>query len=118
LNNASNVDVNVEWRSQTAVEITYSVRDHELNTKKTIVKTIANINEEKVFISSPTQVDGQVASLYAPSGIKRVVLREVGNAKGGEKKKVVEFWRNDVREATLDVSELHDAFYADGMFGQ
>ncbi|KAH6912211.1 acylaminoacyl-peptidase [Coprinopsis sp. MPI-PUGE-AT-0042] len=100
-----------------AVEIVYSVRDHELNTKKTIIKTIANITEEKVFVSPPTQVDGQVASLYAPSGIKRVVLREVPNPKGGDKKKVVEFWRNNVRESTMDVSELHDAFYADEYLG-
>ncbi|EFI26935.1 acylaminoacyl-peptidase [Coprinopsis cinerea okayama7 len=97
------------------VEITFSVRDHELNLKKTVVKTIANIQGEKPYVSPPVQVDSQVAALYSPSGKRKVVLREVN--KKGDTRRVVELWNESTKVASVDVTERHDKFYVDEYIG-
>lgn len=82
-----------------------------MNTKSTLIKTVSAISEVNPVISLATQRDdSQIASLYSPSGAKRVVLRETKD----KKQRVVELWKETSKVASIDVTDHHDSFYADG----
>lgn len=80
-----------------------------------MIKTITGLLTDDGPYLSPLLDFDLVASVVSPSGKRRAVLREAksGAAQG---KRFVEVWSGDILEASVDVSEKHGAFYADGKF--
>jgi hypothetical protein len=83
--------------------VTYSVRDHDRNIKRYITKTFDN--------QCTTSHDSSEikASATSPSKTRQAILREVAN-----NKRFVEIWAGSQLEASLDVSNYHQAFLTDG----
>ena len=79
--------------------------------KKNFLKNVVLPPSGEVVRLPAQQVD-YVAARYSPSGRRRVVLREVKNDSGS--KQFVEIWVDDALKFNVDVSDEHDAFYADG----
>ncbi|KAJ2929491.1 hypothetical protein H1R20_g7597, partial [Candolleomyces eurysporus] len=100
--------------SSQAIQLSFSVRDHERNVKKTLLKNIV-LPPSGEAIQLPTQEVDYVAARYSPSGRKRVVLREVKNGSGT--KRFVEIWEGEALKFNLDVSDEHGAFYPDEFLG-
>ena len=79
--------------------------------KKTLLKNVV-LPPSGETIRLPAQQVDYIAARHSPSGRKRVVLREVKNGSGP--KRFVEIWEDEALKFNLDVSDEHDAFYADG----
>lgn len=96
-----------------AAQVRYSVRNHVRNVNTTLIKTITGLLASDGPSLSPLLDFDLVASVVSPSGKRRAVLREVksGTAQGS---RFVEVWCDDLLETSVDVSERHGAFYADG----
>ncbi|KAF6748273.1 acylaminoacyl-peptidase [Ephemerocybe angulata] len=97
-----------------SIQLSFSVRDHERNVKKSLVKQIVLSNSGPATVL-PAQEVNYVAARYSLSGRNRVVLREAKEGSGT--KYFVELWRGDSLRFTLDVTEKHGAFYADEFIG-
>lgn len=82
--------------------VTYSVRDHDRNIKRYLTKTFDN--------QCTTSHDSSEikASTTSPSKTRQAILREVAN-----NKRFVEIWAGSQLEASLDVSNYHQAFLTD-----
>ena len=70
--------------------------------------------------SVPTHLEdtsGTVLQRNSPSGRKRAVLRKVSNSNGDSSvSRIVEIWEDGLLQVSLDVTDLHGDFYADGIF--
>jgi len=68
--------------------------------------------------SLPTHLEdtsGTVFQRNSPSRKKRAVLRKVSNGKEGPSvSRIVEIWEDGLLEVSLNVTDLHSDFYADG----
>ncbi|KAG1898892.1 Alpha/Beta hydrolase protein [Suillus fuscotomentosus] len=82
--------------------VTYSVRDHDRNIKRYLTKTFDN--------QCTTSHDSSEIKAFAtsPSKSRQAILREVANSK-----RFVEIWAGTQLEASLDVSNYHQAFLTD-----
>ncbi|KAF9529900.1 Alpha/Beta hydrolase protein [Crepidotus variabilis] len=110
-----------QFLTRHVVQVAYSVRDHERNTKRHMSKSIIfslsdSSTTEEQFRSSVVQTrleeDADIAlQTISPSKQKKAVLRNV--KKGSNTNRFVEVWSNTRREATLDVTDLHGDFYND-----
>ncbi|RXW22263.1 hypothetical protein EST38_g3573 [Candolleomyces aberdarensis] len=100
--------------SSQAIQLSFSVRDHERNVKKTLLKNVI-LPPSSEAIRLPAQEVDYVAARYSPSGRKRVVLREVKNDSGT--KRFVEIWEGEALKFNVDVSDKHGAFYPDEFLG-
>ncbi|KAF4611949.1 hypothetical protein D9613_003766 [Agrocybe pediades] len=90
------------------VEITYSVRDHVRNAKRTMTKSIV-VPPNGGAVASLLQDVDIVGQALSPSGNKRALLR---NLKGSKTARIIEIWNKGVLEAEMDVTEQHGDFYA------
>jgi len=94
-----------------AAQITYSVRDHLSNTKKTLTKIISLTANNQVAL--PLQEVGEVvASVVSPSYNLRANLRET--KQGNSTKRYVDIWAGHRIEVSCEVTDHHQAFYLDG----
>ncbi|KAG1810395.1 Alpha/Beta hydrolase protein [Suillus plorans] len=82
--------------------VTYSVRDHDRNIKRYLTKTFDN--------QCTTSHDSPEIKAFttSPSKSRQAILREVANSK-----RFVEIWAGTQLEASLDVSNYHQAFLTD-----
>ncbi|KAF8438494.1 Alpha/Beta hydrolase protein [Boletus edulis BED1] len=104
------------------VRVSYSIRDHNRNVKRSITKTLT-LGSPDLAISSPVMSSTInhdspeiVAFLVAPSGKRCAVLREVPDANGA-KKRYVEVWSGIHIEASQEVTKQHGQFHADDHLG-
>lgn len=96
---------------ETAFEVSYAIRAHVRNAKRSMVKSFA-ITEPSVIASPLYDVGEIVASAISPSLQLRANLREIKTA--DNVKRYVEIWIKDRLEISKDVTDQHGAFYADG----
>ncbi|TFK73084.1 alpha/beta-hydrolase [Pluteus cervinus] len=108
-----------EFTDQNVIRVSYAVRDHTQNIKRTLVKDIILTNtgpdHSKItaivtsthYVPDPKRT---ILSILSPSRTKRILLLE-----SHDSKRRVEVWnlKNDKLEASLDVTDKHGAFYAD-----
>ncbi|KAI6046609.1 Alpha/Beta hydrolase protein [Pisolithus marmoratus] len=114
----------IESNATTAVvRVSYSVRDHESNSKRTLSKTFTltrpeSLPDEWTLVSSTICHDASdvQASVLSPSGKRHAVLREVVDQSNSGKKRFVEIWADSRLEASLDVTKRHGAFHTDDYF--
>ncbi|KAF9474509.1 alpha/beta-hydrolase [Pholiota conissans] len=109
--------------AQTVVQVTFSVRDHGQNVKRTMSKNIifpsasdsARPLENDAVVSTPLLDTDIVAQIVSPTGRSRATLRNVKTAKGrdGAATRVVEVWREGLLVVSMDVTEYHGDFYTD-----
>ncbi|KIJ61731.1 hypothetical protein HYDPIDRAFT_95961 [Hydnomerulius pinastri MD-312] len=105
------------------IRVSYSIRDHERNAKRTITKTftlsrpeLASVDFEPTLTSTTAQVSSEVQAFTASLSEKRqAILREVSDSNGG-KKRYVEVWANSHLEASLEVTKRHGQFHTDEFF--
>ncbi|KAG2127690.1 hypothetical protein DEU56DRAFT_820074 [Suillus clintonianus] len=83
--------------------VTYSVRDHERNVKRSLTKTFTLDNQTTSHDSSEVK-----AFTISPSKSRQAILREVANTN-----RFVEIWAGTQLEASLDVTKHHQAFLTD-----
>ncbi|TFK33329.1 Alpha/Beta hydrolase protein [Crucibulum laeve] len=95
------------------IEVTYSVRDHVRNAKRTMSKTIV-LSDSSSTSSHLHDISDIVLSVLSPSRKKRAILREIKS--DSQSKRIVEIWDYDRVENSMDVTEKHGAFYADEYF--
>lgn len=94
------------------MQVTYSVKEHVKNTKRTMSKSIAFNDTSKPLATLLHDID-IVAQTTSFSGCKTATLRNVKNS-GGETNRVVEVWKLGRLEVSLNVTEHHGDFYTDG----
>ncbi|KAG1727233.1 hypothetical protein EDB19DRAFT_2042887 [Suillus lakei] len=82
--------------------VTYSVRDHERNIKRSLTKTFTLDNHTTTHDSSEIK-----AFATSPSKSRQAILREA-NAK-----RFIEIWAGTQLEASLEVTNYHQAFLTD-----
>ncbi|KIM65541.1 hypothetical protein SCLCIDRAFT_22710 [Scleroderma citrinum Foug A] len=102
------------------VRVTYSVRDHERNTKRPLVKTFTLSRPEShlsdwAILSSTVSYDSSdiQAFVLSPSKKYQAILRETCDPNDSGKKRFVEVWSNSKLEASLDVTKHHGPFHTD-----
>lgn len=99
--------------------ISYSIRDHERNVKRSITKTltlgIPATTDSPVLSSTINHDPPEVLACFsAPSEKRCAFLREVSDANGA-KKRYVEVWSGTQLEASLEVTKQHGQFHTDGI---
>ncbi|KAG1777970.1 hypothetical protein EV702DRAFT_968848 [Suillus placidus] len=94
--------VSAHFISGDVARVTYSVRDHDRNIKRNLTKTFDD--------QCTTSHDSSEVKAFAtsPSKSRQAILREVANSK-----RFVEIWAGSQLEASLDVSNYHQAFLTD-----
>ncbi|KAG1744589.1 Alpha/Beta hydrolase protein [Suillus paluster] len=106
------VPVSADFVGGDVVRVTYSVRDHERNIKRSLTKTFPVITSDDQITSAITHDSSEVkAFTTSPSKSRQAILREVGN--GTHTKRFVEIWAGTQMEASLDVTKYHDVFHTD-----
>lgn len=104
-------------QDESVVQVTYSIRDHARNVKRTMTKSIIISSKSKgsVVTSIPLQDLDIIAQVISPSRNLRAVLR---NVKSGDSPsggiRLVEIWNKDRLVVSANVTECHGDFYADG----
>ncbi|KAI6003273.1 Alpha/Beta hydrolase protein [Pisolithus orientalis] len=114
----------VASNSTTAViRVSYSVRDHERDTKRSISKTFTLTRPESqpvdwTLVSSTVYQDASdvQASVLSPSKKRQAILREIAEPSNGVKKRFVEIWADSRLEASLEVTKRHGPFHPDDYF--
>lgn len=94
------------------MQVTYSVKEHVKNTKRTMSKSIAFNHTSKPLTTLLQDID-IVVQTTSLSGRKTATLRNVKGS-GGETSRVVEVWNLGQLEVSLNVTEHHCDFYTDG----
>ncbi|KAG1869408.1 hypothetical protein DFJ58DRAFT_765969 [Suillus subalutaceus] len=94
--------VSAEFIGNDVTRVTYSIRDHDRNIKRYLTKTSDN--------QCTTSHDSSEVKAFktSPSKSRQAILREVANSK-----RFVEIWAGTQLEASLDVSNYHQAFLTD-----
>ncbi|KAG2741398.1 hypothetical protein P692DRAFT_201857504 [Suillus brevipes Sb2] len=102
--------VSAEFIGGDVARITYSVRDHERNTIRSLTKTFTGwiTSEHHTASHDSSEIKAFATS---PSKSRQAILREVSN--GTNTKRFVEIWAGTQIEASLDVTKYHDAFHTD-----
>lgn len=96
----------------TTIQVTYSVRDHVKNVKRTMSKTI--FVPAATDTTTPDPVPGLLlntdvtAQVVSPSGAKRAVWRK------SEKDRFVELWEGEALVRQWLVTDVHGDVYTDG----
>ncbi len=108
-------------KGPTVVQVSYSVRDHTMKTKRSMSKPLvflvpASVDAEEVpkgipVVTSLEDTSQIILQVVSPSKKKRASLRK-SEISGG--RKIVEIWNEGLLEISLDVSDLHGDFYGDG----
>ncbi|KAL4071637.1 Alpha/Beta hydrolase protein [Scleroderma yunnanense] len=97
------------------VRVTYSIRDHERNTKRQLIKTFTLSRPESDWTILSTIVSHESsdiqASALSSSKTYQAILREICDS--NEKKRFVEVWTNSQLVASLDVTKHHGPFHTD-----
>lgn len=102
------------------VRISYSIRDHERNAKRSITKALTLRSTDSpidspVISSSISQDSSEISAfLCAPSEKRHAFLKEISDANGA-KKRYVEVWSGTQLEASLEVTKQHGQFHTDGI---
>ncbi|KAG2344168.1 alpha/beta-hydrolase [Suillus weaverae] len=93
--------VSAHFISGDIARVTYSVRDHDRNIKRNLTKTFDD--------QCTTSHDSSEVKAFAtsPSKSRQAILREANS------KRFVEIWAGSQLEASLDVSNYHQAFLTD-----
>ncbi|KAF8900475.1 Alpha/Beta hydrolase protein [Gymnopilus junonius] len=95
------------------VEVSYSLRDHIRNSKRTVSRSIVFSSEaSSIPTVTPLQEVDPVVQLVSPSTKRRAVLR---SRPGGSR--FIEIWSNGLLEASMEVTDYHGDFYADEYLG-
>ena len=100
-------------------QVLFSVRDHALNTKRTVYTEldVASSDEGIIARLGPIREASQevIATLVSPSGSLQATLREK-SGENGKKNRSVEIWNlaHGRMEAKQDVTDAHGPFYKDG----
>ncbi|KAF9228216.1 alpha/beta-hydrolase [Gyrodon lividus] len=107
----------------TVIRVSYSIRDHERNVKRSVTKTFVLAAPELAPDSSiltsatTTQESSEIqAFVVSPSKKCQAILREVSDSNSGGKKRYVEVWANSQLEASLEVTKRHGQFHTDEYF--
>ena len=108
--------------SLATIQIFYSVADFTKNVKRQMSKylTIPLPSETSAIppTSVPTHLEdtsGTILQRNSPSRKKRAILRKISNGKGDSSvSRIVEIWEDGQLEVSLNVTDLHGDFYADG----
>lgn len=100
----------------TEIEVTYVVRDHLANRKRTMLKTIplklANEHGAKPASSKLLDTGDVVARVFSPSKELRADFRVDKNTFVPTRR--IELWKEDQLIRSVDVSGYHGDFYTDG----
>ncbi|EGO20277.1 hypothetical protein SERLADRAFT_452969 [Serpula lacrymans var. lacrymans S7.9] len=104
------VPTSPQFVSSDLIRVSFSVRDHQRNLKRSIQKT---------YFITPTSLSSSLsqdssdiqASLISPSNARTAVLRELSEQSG--KKRFVEIWAGSRLEASLLVTSTHGSFATD-----
>ncbi|KAJ8590553.1 alpha/beta-hydrolase [Rhizopogon salebrosus TDB-379] len=93
------------------VRVTYAVRDHERNIKRSVTKTFPLIPDHETTYATSHDSSEIKSFATSPSKSRQAILREVAN--GSSTKRFVEVWTGTQIEASLDVTKYHDVFLTD-----
>ncbi|OAX35979.1 alpha/beta-hydrolase [Rhizopogon vinicolor AM-OR11-026] len=93
------------------IRVTYSVRDHERNIKRSLTKTFPLITDHEISYATSHDSSEIKAFATSPSKSRQAILREVTN--GSTTNRFVEVWSGTQIEASLDVTKYHDVFHTD-----
>lgn len=100
--------------SATTVQVCFSVTDFTKDVKRQMSKNIT-ITSNGAVASTHLEETSGVLRRNSPSKMKRAVLRKVSNGSGeNSTSRIVEVWEDGLLEVSLDVTNLHGDFYADG----
>ncbi|KAI8998090.1 Alpha/Beta hydrolase protein [Gaertneriomyces semiglobifer] len=99
--------------------ITFSIRDTTLN-KRRKYSTEAWLSKHDgqvdIQVGSPAELSDAISlTTTSRDGTKTISLRT--EEKDGKKKRFVEIWKGVLLEKSINVSEVHEDFYADDTFG-
>lgn len=97
---------------RSVVRVTYAVRDHERNIKRSVTKTFPLIPDHETTYATSHDSSEIKSFATSPSKSRQAILREVAN--GSSTKRFVEVWTGTQIEASLDVTKYHDVFLTDG----
>ncbi|KAG2113986.1 Alpha/Beta hydrolase protein [Suillus cothurnatus] len=100
--------VSADFVGGDAARVTYSVRDQERNITRSLTKTFLGgiTSDHQATSHDSSEVKAFTTS---PSKSRQAILREVAN--GASTKRFVEIWAGTQIEASLDVTNYHDAFH-------
>ncbi|KAH7927981.1 alpha beta-hydrolase [Leucogyrophana mollusca] len=96
------------------IHVTYSIRDHERNIKRSVAKTYFVVDGGRSVVP-PTHHEASdiVGFAISPSKTRQAILREASDQNGSGKKRFVEIWSGTRLEALHDVTKTHGAFHTD-----
>ena len=108
--------ISLDQHESSIVQVTYSIRDHTRNVKRTVTKSIAISGSPRgsVITAIPLQDLDIVAQVISPSRKLRAVLRHVKSVGSPTGTRLVEIWNKDLLVVSADVTDCHGDFYADG----
>jgi acylaminoacyl-peptidase len=104
----------LDQNESSIVQVTYSIRDHGRNVKRTMTKSIAISPTGSVITTTPLQDLDIVAQIISPSRKLRAVLRHVKSGDSPTGTRLVEIWDKDILLVSANVTDCHGDFYADG----
>ena len=108
--------------SLATLQIFYSVADFTKNVKRQMSKYLSIPLPSETSAIPPTSVPTHledtsetILQRNSPSRKKRAILRKISNGKGDSSvSRIVEIWEDGRLEVSLNVTDLHGDFYADG----
>ena len=77
-------------------------------------KSIVISSEGSVVATIPVQDLDIIAQVISPSRKLRAVLRNVKSGDSPSSTRLVEVWKKDLLQVSVDVTECHGDFYTDG----
>ncbi|KAI0087538.1 Alpha/Beta hydrolase protein [Irpex rosettiformis] len=102
-----------QFQSANVLRVTTTTTDHVKVAKRTSIKTYV-VSEGQTIASVSPDVPEIAASALSPSRKYLAVLRESNdNSAPDGKKRFVEIWAEDKIQASLEVTDIHGAFYTD-----
>ncbi|KAH7911153.1 Alpha/Beta hydrolase protein [Hygrophoropsis aurantiaca] len=99
------------------IRVTYSIRDHERNIKRSVIKSHFVASGENTSVPVSHEASEIVAFAISPSKARSAILREVAGQNGSGKSRFVEIWAGPHLEASMAVTNIHGAFHADDFLG-
>jgi acylaminoacyl-peptidase len=95
------------------VRVRSTITDFKRKEKRTTTRVLFLQSDDTALSTPPQDVSSDVKlSAISPSGRLTAILRQV--TKGEKIQRYVEVWAEDVMQASVDTTDIHDAFYTDG----
>ncbi|KAJ8488955.1 hypothetical protein ONZ45_g13762 [Pleurotus djamor] len=104
------------FKDSDVVQVSYSIRDHTQNVKRTVDASLVLASPENTIKASSQDVPSDViASVFSPSDQVKIVLRE---SKDKEKtRRFVDVWKDGRMDSSIEVTDTHGSFYSDDFLG-